>query len=70
MVSHNIPREKLNNQVRYHPHPRFLPYPSKFVSIRGIQEDIYTVLDVSNAQSNNGIILEELEWSRALFEVS
>ncbi|KAF8184950.1 P-loop containing nucleoside triphosphate hydrolase protein [Mycena galopus ATCC 62051] len=50
----------------YHTHPKFLPFPSKHVHIRGIQEDVYTVVDVTRL--NQPHLLEELELSRAIFE--
>ena len=56
---------------RYHTHPRYLPYPSKHVSIRGIEEEKYSVVDVTRVGKPNGVayILEEIELSRALFEI-
>ncbi|KAF8126549.1 DEAD H helicase [Boletus edulis] len=50
----------------YHPHPKFLPYPSRRVSIRGVEEDKYTLVDITKDIPK---ILEEIEFSRALFEV-
>ncbi|KAF7359385.1 P-loop containing nucleoside triphosphate hydrolase protein [Mycena sanguinolenta] len=50
----------------YHTDPKFLPFPSKHVHIRGIQEDVYTVVDVTRL--NQPQLLEELELSRAIFE--
>ncbi|KAF7338638.1 DEAD/H helicase [Mycena venus] len=50
----------------YHTHPKFLPFPSKHVHIRGIQEDVYAVVDVTKL--NQPHLLEELELSRAIFE--
>ena len=40
------------------------------MSIRGIFEDTYTVIDVTNADpsGNNTKVLEEIEVSRAMFE--
>ena len=52
--------------VRYHPHPKYLPYPAKHVSIRGVEEDKYTLVDITKQAPK---ILEEIEFSRALFEV-
>lgn len=67
---------------RYHPHPKFLPYPSRHVTIRepvtyspppylslnpgsgGALEEKYTVVNVTNSS-----ILEEVEVSRAMFEL-
>lgn len=57
---------------RYHPNPKFLPHPAKHVSIRGVEEERYTVIDVTNSQTGGAAgskILEEIEFSRALFEV-
>ncbi|KAI1787885.1 P-loop containing nucleoside triphosphate hydrolase protein [Ganoderma leucocontextum] len=55
----------------YHTHPRYLPYPSKHVSIRGIEDEKYSVVDVSRIGRPGGTarILEEIELSRALFEI-
>ncbi|KAF8556873.1 P-loop containing nucleoside triphosphate hydrolase protein [Imleria badia] len=50
----------------YHPHPKFLPYPAKYISIRGAEDDKYTLVDVTKDVAK---ILEEIEFSRALFEV-
>jgi DEAD/DEAH box helicase domain-containing protein len=36
------------------------------VNIRGISEDMYTVVDVTNGKN---LILEEIETSRASFEI-
>ena len=56
---------------RYHPHPKFLPYPAKHISIRGADDDNYTVIDVTKVGLPNGVprILEEIELSRAIFEL-
>ncbi|KAL4065341.1 P-loop containing nucleoside triphosphate hydrolase protein [Scleroderma citrinum] len=55
----------------YHTHPKYLPYPAKHVSIRGVEEEKYAVVDITKAGKNNqgAKILEELEISRALFEI-
>ncbi|TFY81755.1 hypothetical protein EWM64_g2254 [Hericium alpestre] len=55
----------------FHTHPKYLPYPAKEVSLRGAQEERYCLLDVSNQDNADGTvrILEEVEVSRALFEV-
>ncbi|PPQ63182.1 hypothetical protein CVT24_005727 [Panaeolus cyanescens] len=54
----------------FHPHPRFLPFPSKHVSIRGAQEEVYMVVEVNDERfSSNSRLLEEVEFSRALFEL-
>lgn len=55
----------------HHTHPKYKPRPSAHVAIRGAQEVKYTVLDVTNSGVNGRVVkLEELELSRALFEVS
>ncbi|KAF5358075.1 hypothetical protein D9756_001743 [Leucocoprinus leucothites] len=51
----------------YHCHPNFLPYPSRFVAIRGAQEEKYVVVVMKKNAPNT--ILEEVELSRALFEI-
>ncbi|KAF8350877.1 P-loop containing nucleoside triphosphate hydrolase protein [Amanita rubescens] len=54
----------------YHTHPNYLPYPSRHISIRGAQEEKYTVVVVkSGNRQGHGKILEEVEESRAIFEV-
>ncbi|OJT01605.1 ATP-dependent helicase HRQ1 [Trametes pubescens] len=55
----------------YHTHPKYLPYPSRHVSIRGIEEEKYCVADVTRLGRPGGsaTILEEIEISRALFEI-
>ncbi|PFH49106.1 hypothetical protein AMATHDRAFT_76387 [Amanita thiersii Skay4041] len=55
----------------YHPHPNYLPYPSKHISIRGAQEEKYAVVVVPDTGKSKGSarILEEVEVSRALFEL-
>ncbi|KAJ2959119.1 hypothetical protein NQZ79_g5404 [Umbelopsis isabellina] len=50
----------------YRCHPRFLPTPSKFVSIRSTTEETYTVVDVTNGKH---IIIEEVEANRVPFEL-
>ncbi|KAG1835727.1 DEAD H helicase [Suillus variegatus] len=51
----------------YHPHPKFLPYPAKHISIRGADDDKYTVIDVTKVGVPR--IIEEIELSRAIFEL-
>ncbi|KAI6129159.1 P-loop containing nucleoside triphosphate hydrolase protein [Pisolithus thermaeus] len=55
----------------YHTHPKYLPYPQKHVAIRGAEEAKYVVVDITKIQEGGQgtKILEELELSRALFEV-
>ena len=56
---------------RYHTNPKYLPYPSRHVSIRGIEEEKYSVVDITRISKPGGsaTILEEVELSRALFEI-
>ncbi|KDQ19633.1 hypothetical protein BOTBODRAFT_28200 [Botryobasidium botryosum FD-172 SS1] len=51
----------------YHTNPAFLPHPSSFVSIRGGTEDMYIIIDISNAHQP-ARVLEDIEFSRAIFE--
>ncbi|RKF82027.1 ATP-dependent helicase HRQ1 [Golovinomyces cichoracearum] len=62
----DIAKQRLikDNLGFYHCHDRFLPVPSKFVSIRDTEEDHFAVIDVSHGCNN---VLEELEASRAFF---
>ncbi|KAG6897838.1 hypothetical protein C0992_010326 [Termitomyces sp. T32_za158] len=63
----------------YHTNPKFLPYPSKFISILkvtdspvgGAQEETYAVVNVTKAEQSGGrsSVLEEVEISRAIFEI-
>ncbi|KAJ7756837.1 P-loop containing nucleoside triphosphate hydrolase protein [Mycena maculata] len=64
-------RLRVDNDGWYHTHPKFLPFPSKHISIRGIQEEVYTVVDVTRINQPGGstYLLEELEISRAIFEI-
>ncbi|KAI0670538.1 DEAD/H helicase [Trametes maxima] len=55
----------------YLTHPKYLPYPSRHVSIRGAEEEKYSVVDITQLgkSGGNATILEEIELSRALFEI-
>ncbi|KAG6832721.1 hypothetical protein H0H92_012293 [Tricholoma furcatifolium] len=71
----------------YHTNPKFLPFPSRYISIRkanfiekdltadctpgGAQEEKYAVVNVTKSTQScrTGSILEEVELSRAMFEV-
>jgi DEAD/DEAH box helicase domain-containing protein len=53
---------------RYHTHPKLLPFPSRHVHIRGASEETYDVVDTSKT-GRPGEVLEEVEFSRALFEI-
>jgi DEAD/DEAH box helicase domain-containing protein len=58
------------NMTRYHPNPKFLPHPSRHVSLRGAEEDKYCAIDITNLiRGEHAIILEEIEISRAVFEL-
>ncbi|KAK1232495.1 ATP-dependent 3'-5' DNA helicase [Marasmius sp. AFHP31] len=50
----------------YHANPKFLPSPSQLIAIRGAREVKYVLVDITHS---NKKILEEVEISRALFEV-
>ncbi|KAF9070382.1 P-loop containing nucleoside triphosphate hydrolase protein [Rhodocollybia butyracea] len=65
-----ICQEKLHRDGEgwYHPHNKYLPLPSKHISIRGVQEDKYVLVDVTKSVAS-ARILEEIEISRAIFEV-
>ena len=58
-------------RFRYETHPKFLPYPSKYISLRGSADEEYSVIDVSKVGKPGGVarILEQMELSRALFEL-
>ncbi|KAI8087955.1 P-loop containing nucleoside triphosphate hydrolase protein [Gilbertella persicaria] len=53
---------------RYRPDPRFRPYPSQFVSIRGTvhEEDLFFVVDMTNHRRS---LLEQIELRRVAFEL-
>ncbi|TCD65415.1 hypothetical protein EIP91_002714 [Steccherinum ochraceum] len=55
----------------YHTHNKYLPYPAKHISLRGVEEERYCVVDVSKVGKSGGNprMLEEVEISRALFEI-
>jgi DEAD/DEAH box helicase domain-containing protein len=55
----------------YHTHPNYRPRPAGHVSLRGGEEVKYTVVDVTHRDEPEGrvSILEEVEISRAIFEV-
>lgn len=67
-VSHHF---SLLLDSRYHTHPKYMPFPAKFIALRGVEEEKYTVVDISRIGKQNGAakILEEIEISRALFEI-
>jgi ATP-dependent helicase YprA (DUF1998 family) len=45
-----------------------MPYPAKHVAIRGVEEERYTLIDKFD-RGGAARIIEEVEISRALFEV-
>ena len=59
------------SHVRYHTHTKYLPHPASYLTIRGAREEKYTILDITNIDKPKGRskVLEEIELSRALFEV-
>jgi O-acetylhomoserine/O-acetylserine sulfhydrylase-like pyridoxal-dependent enzyme len=59
------------SHVRHHTHTKYLPHPASHVAIRGAREEQYTIVDITNIDKPNGRskVLEEIELSRALFEV-
>ncbi|CCH58802.1 hypothetical protein TBLA_0A10230 [Henningerozyma blattae CBS 6284] len=48
----------------YHTHNKFLPWPSKHVSLRGVEEDQFAVVDITNGRN---AVIEEIETSRTSF---
>jgi len=50
----------------YHAHFRYRPYPAKHVAIRNTEDETYSIIDTTDGRT---AILEEIEWSRAVFEV-
>ena len=59
-----------NGLLRYHTHPKFLPYPAKHVSLRGAEEEKYVLIDITEFErGGTAKLVEEVEISRALFEV-
>lgn len=60
-----ICEERLHyNSDGYHTHNRFLPWPSKLVSLRGGEEDQFAVVDITNGRNS---VIEEIEASRTSF---
>lgn len=54
----------VKDQYGYHCHPRYLPWPSKHVSLRGLEEDMFAVVDITNGRN---VVIEEIEASRTSF---
>lgn len=65
-VSQKILEKKLRIDERgyYHPSQAYLPWPAKHVSLRGIEEEMYAVIDITN---NRDIVIEEIEALRTSF---
>ena len=59
---------RLTKLNRYHTNPKFLPSPAKHIALRGAQEEKYTLVDVTKSGTQLKIV-EEVEVSRALFEI-
>lgn len=60
-----ICNEKLfKNDEGYHASNNFLPWPSKNISLRGGNEDMFAVIDITN---NRNIVIEEVETKRTSF---
>ena len=58
------------NLLRYHTHPKLLPYPAKHVNLRGVEEEKYVLIDITEFErGGTAKLVEEIEISRALFEV-
>jgi DEAD/DEAH box helicase domain-containing protein len=47
-----------------------LPYPAKHVNLRGVEEEKYVLIDITEFErGGTAKLVEEIEISRALFEV-
>jgi len=47
-----------------------LPYPAKHVNLRGVEEEKYVLIDITEFERGGSAkLVEEIEISRALFEV-
>ncbi|TIB79507.1 hypothetical protein E3Q23_00139, partial [Wallemia mellicola] len=55
-----------DDQGWYHCDPRLRPYPSRFIKLRGNEESIYKVY---NVYKNSESLIEQVEESRAVFEL-
>lgn len=57
-------------RFRFHAHNKYLPYPAKHISLRGVEEERYCVVDITKVHDGGNLrMLEEVEISRALFEI-
>ena len=53
-----------HNEEGYHTNNKFLPWPSKHVSLRGVEEEKFAVVDITNGRN---LVIEEVEASRTSF---
>ncbi|KAG8912308.1 hypothetical protein FRC01_005168 [Tulasnella sp. 417] len=54
----------------YHTHPNFKPRPSSHVAIRGAQDVKYSIMDITDRDTDGRVVvIEEIEVYRALFEI-
>lgn len=59
--------EKLpHNNEGFHASNKFLPWPSKHLSLRGVEEDRFAVIDITNGRN---IVIEEVETKRTSFTI-
>lgn len=63
-ITDTVQKRLVEDEYGYHAHPKYLPWPSKNVSLRGLEEQMFAVVDVTN---DRNIILEEIEASRTSF---
>ncbi|CDH48895.1 dead deah box helicase [Lichtheimia corymbifera JMRC:FSU:9682] len=56
----------LIHEKLYRPDPRYRPYPSQHVNIRNITQELYAVINTTDGKN---IVLEEIESTRAPFEI-
>src|ERR1700722_2574707 len=57
-------------EIRYHTNPKYLPFPAKHINLRGAEEDKYVIVDISaEGPGGSAKAIEEVEFSRALFEL-
>lgn len=61
-----VERLIVDGEGYYHCHPRYKPYPAKTVPIRNTEDEVYSVINISRGGNE---ILEEIEFSRAIFSI-
>lgn len=54
------------NEQGYHASNNFLPWPAKLISLRGGEEDMFAIVDITN---DRNIVIEEIETRRTSFTV-